>query len=93
MVDSSKNLTRKQRELERRTREILKVAKPILVREGFHALTMDRVASLMEYAKGTIYNHFPHKEEIVLALANDAMRLRKRLFEEAVSGEIGRAHV
>ena len=48
---------------------------------------MDRVASLMEYAKGTIYNHFPHKEEIVLALANDAMRLRKRLFEEAVSGD------
>jgi AcrR family transcriptional regulator len=56
-------LTRKQREIEQRTREILRVAKPILLREGFHALTMDRVAALMQYAKGTIYNHFPHKDK------------------------------
>jgi AcrR family transcriptional regulator len=74
-------LTRKQREIERRTGEILRVAKPILVREGFHALSMDRVAADMEYAKGTIYNHFPHKEEIVLALAVQSMELRRKLFE------------
>ncbi|MCU0710905.1 MAG: TetR/AcrR family transcriptional regulator [Pirellula sp.] len=61
-------LTRKQRELERRAAEILAVAKPILINEGFQALSMDRVAAQMEYAKGTIYNHFPNKEEIVLAL-------------------------
>jgi AcrR family transcriptional regulator len=76
-------LTRKQREIEQRTREILRVAKPILLREGLHALTMDRVAAQMQYAKGTIYNHFPHKEEIVLALAFDAMRLRRALFQVA----------
>ncbi len=74
-------LTRKQREIERRTAEILRVAKPILVHEGFHALSMDRVAAEMEYAKGTIYNHFPHKEEIVLALAVESMELRRKLFE------------
>jgi AcrR family transcriptional regulator len=74
-------LTRKQREIERRTGEILRVSKPILVGEGFHALSMDRVASEMEYAKGTIYNHFPHKEEIVLALAIESMDLRRKLFE------------
>jgi AcrR family transcriptional regulator len=74
-------LTRKQREIERRTREILRVSKPILVGEGFHALSMDRIAANMEYAKGTIYNHFPHKEEIVLALAVQSMELRRKLFE------------
>lgn len=78
-------LTRKQREIERRTAEILAVAKPILVREGFHALSMDRVAAEMEYAKGTIYNHFPHKEEIVLALAVQSMELRRKLFEFSAS--------
>jgi AcrR family transcriptional regulator len=78
-------LSRKQREIERRTAEILRVSKPILVREGFHALSMDRVASDMEYAKGTIYNHFPHKEEIVLALAFESMELRRKLFEHAVA--------
>lgn len=74
-------LTRKQREIEQRTREILRVSKPILLREGFHALSMDRIAADIEYAKGTIYNHFPHKEEIVLALAVQSMELRRKLFE------------
>ncbi|MCU0716307.1 MAG: TetR/AcrR family transcriptional regulator [Pirellula sp.] len=78
-------LTRKQREIERRTAEILRVSRPILLREGFHALSMDRVAAQMEYAKGTIYNHFPNKEEIVLALAVEAMQLRRRLFERAIA--------
>jgi AcrR family transcriptional regulator len=78
-------LSRKQREMERRAAEILRVARPILVREGFHALSMDRVASQMEYAKGTIYNHFPHKEEIVLALAAESMELRRKLFETAAA--------
>ena len=78
-------LTRKQREIERRATEILRVSKPILVREGFHALSMDRVAADMEYAKGTIYNHFPHKEEIVLALAFESMELRRKMFEFAAA--------
>ena len=46
---------------------------------------MDRVASQMEYAKGTIYNHFPNKEEIVLALAVQSMELRRSLFEMSAS--------
>ena len=75
-------LTRKQREIERRTSEILRVARPILVDEGFQGLSMDRVAAQMEYAKGTIYNHFPNKEEIVLALAAESMQLRRSLFEQ-----------
>ncbi|MFN7877617.1 MAG: TetR/AcrR family transcriptional regulator [Pirellula sp.] len=82
-------ITRKQRELERRAAEILSVAKPILIGEGFQALSMDRVAAQMEYAKGTIYNHFPNKEEIVLALAVQGMDLRRELFECASHVEGG----
>ena len=78
-------LTRKQREMERRAREILAVARPILLEEGFQGLSMDRVAAQMEYAKGTIYNHFPNKEEIVLALAVEGMQLRRELFSRAVA--------
>ena len=80
-------LTRKQREIEQRMLEILKVARPILLREGFQALSMDRVASQMEYAKGTIYNHFPNKEEIVVALAIQAVELRNALFHAAALDE------
>ncbi len=66
-----------------REAQILKLARPILLREGFNGLSMDRLASLMEYAKGTIYNHFPNKEEIVLALAVESIELRLSLFEKA----------
>ncbi|MFM7928313.1 MAG: TetR/AcrR family transcriptional regulator, partial [Pirellula sp.] len=76
-------ITRKQREIQQRTRDILRVAKPILIAEGFQALTMDRVAADMQYAKGTIYSHFPNKEEIVLELAIEAMKLRHKLFDKA----------
>jgi AcrR family transcriptional regulator len=44
---------------------------------------MERLASMMEYAKGTLYNHFPNKEEIVLALALESMELRFKLFDAA----------
>lgn len=85
IIDGMVELTRKQRELESRSLEILRVARPILIAEGFQGLSMDRVASQMEYAKGTIYNHFPNKEEIVLALAVESMELRRRLFEQSAS--------
>jgi AcrR family transcriptional regulator len=77
------NLSRKQREIKLREAEILKLARPILLREGYQALSMERLATLMEYAKGTLYNHFPNKEEIVLALAIESMELRYQLFQAA----------
>jgi AcrR family transcriptional regulator len=87
IIDGMVEITRKQREIQQRTQEILRVAKPILIAEGLQALTMDRVASHMQYAKGTIYNHFPNKEEIVLELAIEAMKLRHKLFDAAASGD------
>lgn len=76
-------LTRKQREIQEREVQILRLARPIMLREGYQALSMDRLATLMEYAKGTLYNHFPNKEEIVLALAVESMELRLQMFEAA----------
>jgi len=74
-------LSRKQREIAEREAQILRLARPILLREGYQALSMDRLAILMEYAKGTLYNHFPNKEEIVVALAIESMELRFQMFE------------
>lgn len=76
-------MSRKQREIQEREAQILRLARPILLREGYQALSMDRLAQEMEYAKGTLYNHFPNKEEIVLALAIESMELRFRMFESA----------
>ena len=75
--------TRKQREIQEREAQILNVARSILLTDGYHGLSMDRLAAEMEYAKGTLYNHFPNKEEIVVALALQSMELRRRYFEFA----------
>jgi AcrR family transcriptional regulator len=75
--------TRKQREINQREKLILDVALEMLVRDGYLGMTMDRIAAGCEYSKGTIYNHFPNKEEVVAALAVQTMNLRSDLFARA----------
>ena len=43
-------------------------------------MTMDKVAQEIEYAKGTVYQHFTCKEEIISALAKVATEKRHTLF-------------
>lgn len=81
--DMTSETTGKQREILERERQILALARPILVAEGYQGLSMDRLAAHMKYAKGTLYNHFPNKEEIVAALAIESLELRRGMFERA----------
>jgi AcrR family transcriptional regulator len=78
-------LTRKQREIQDRQRRILELALPMIVHDGYHGLSMDRIAESLEYSKGTIYQHFSCKEEILMALANEAMQRRLDLFRRAAA--------
>src|SRR5262245_12250553 len=78
-------LTRKQREIQQREERILEESRKLLLEEGYHGLSMDRIAEVLEYSKGTIYQHFPNKEEILLALANQSMERRLDLFRRAAS--------
>lgn len=76
-------LTPKQREILDREQRILAVARPMIVREGYHGLNMDRIAEQVGYSKGTIYNHFANKEEIILALALQTVEKRVAMFRRA----------
>jgi len=78
-------LTRKQREIAERERLILDTAAGMLVERGYLGLTMDRIAEATEYSKGTIYQHFPNKEEILAALAIESSERRVALFEKAAT--------
>ena len=78
-------LSRKQRELLEREARILDVAREMLLEHGYHGLSMDRIAESLEYSKGTIYQHFPCKEEILLALANQALEGRCAMFRRAAA--------
>ena len=76
-------LTRKERERTEREARILELARTMLGQVGYHGLSMDRIAAEMEYSKGTIYQHFRNKEEIILALANEALETRLEMFQRA----------
>jgi len=75
-------LTRRQRELFEREQLILDTAQIILQQEGQQSLTMERIAAEIEYSKGTVYNHFSSKEEIITAIScrcvNNLIELFKR---------------
>lgn len=75
--------TRKQREIRHREEQILCVARRHLCETGYLGLSMDRIAEEIEYSKGTVYQHFRNKEEILLALANAALQKRTELFQRA----------
>jgi AcrR family transcriptional regulator len=76
-------LTRKQREIQQRERLILDVAEKMLLRDGYLGLSMDRVAEAIEYSKGTIYQHFTCKEDMIVALLVRTLSVREELFVRA----------
>ncbi len=77
--------SRKQREIQEREQRILETAWPLLIEQGYLGLSMDRIAETLQYSKGTIYNHFSCKEEIIIALAIQTTEKRTRLFERAAA--------
>jgi AcrR family transcriptional regulator len=78
---------RKQRELQQREQFLLSVARTMLVQEGYHRLSLDRLATRSEYSKGTIYDHFPSKEDLVAALAVQSALARIDLMNKALQFE------
>ena len=65
---------RKQREFERREQDILQAALRLFDREDWQLVTIERIAQEAEIGKGTVYLHFPSKEDIWGRLALDFSR-------------------
>ncbi len=77
------NLTPKQQEIREREREILRVARAMFLEEGYFGLTMGKIAKRIGCAKGTVYFHFPCKEELIMALAEGFHERRQALLARA----------
>ncbi|MDH4361855.1 MAG: TetR/AcrR family transcriptional regulator, partial [Nitrospirota bacterium] len=57
---------RKKREYTQRESLIIDAARKLLLDRGYLDLNMDQIADVTEYSKGTIYQHFSCKEEILV---------------------------
>ena len=84
---STELMTRKERRYQEREAQILHVARSLLQEHGYAELTMDRIADAINYSKPVVYQHFPCKEEIVLALATQTALIRLKLHERVLQFE------
>lgn len=71
--------------LHAREDEILEQALAIISEQGIITLTMDKLVAKVSYSKGTVYNHFSSKEDVLAGLCNRNMRKVKELFSRAIS--------
>jgi len=65
-------LPRRERERLERRQAMLTAAQHVFATKGYEQATLDEVADLAEFGKGTLYNYFPDgKESILFALFED----------------------
>ena len=76
-------LSPKQREIIERDTLILEVARDMLLERGYFGLTMDRLAEASNCPKGTMYQRFGCKEDIILALAMQSLEHRSAMMARA----------
>ncbi len=76
-------LTPKQIEIATREDRILDAAMPMVGADGAAAINIDRIAKAIGVTRGTVYNHFAHKEDVLVALAARAVGRRMALFDHA----------
>src|SRR5215831_16972380 len=65
-ITAPRSLKEKQRQ--EREALILKAAEDVLMEKGYHETSIDEIASRVGIAKGTVYLHFPSKEDLVIAI-------------------------
>ncbi len=71
---------RSWKEKQRQEREalILQVAEEVLMEKGYYETSIEEIAARVGIAKGTVYLHFPSKEDLVVAIfERDMQKLRE----------------
>jgi AcrR family transcriptional regulator len=60
---------------ERKRAQILEAASRIFARRVYHLVSMEEVARVARVGKGTLYRYFPSKEDLYLAIVDEAFGL------------------
>ncbi|MDX2112077.1 MAG: TetR/AcrR family transcriptional regulator [Verrucomicrobiota bacterium] len=72
-----------QTTIDEREEKILDTARKIIDSEGVGGLTMEKVAARVTFSKGTLYNHFSSREDILVAVSSRCMDKHRQLFARA----------
>ncbi|EFH86205.1 TetR/AcrR family transcriptional regulator [Ktedonobacter racemifer] len=77
--------TLKEKQRQERERLILAAAEEVLYEKGYHDTSIDEIAARVGVAKGTVYLHFPSKEELVFAVFLHNFDAFVRAIDEALN--------
>ena len=69
-------------------RALLDAATEAFSHEGYHGANINRISSAAGYAKGTIYNYFPSKRALMLALIDEIAASHLEFVAEKVRQEV-----
>jgi TetR/AcrR family fatty acid metabolism transcriptional regulator len=78
----------KEKQRQEREELILQAAEEVLLEHGYYETSIDEIASRVGIAKGTVYLHFPSKEDLVIAIFTRDMRQLFAKVDEIVDAEI-----
>lgn len=71
---------------EARRTQLLEVAGRLFAKLGFHGLSMERLAETAGVSKPVLYQHFPGKRDLYLALVRDAVAEMEAQVSKALDG-------
>lgn len=72
-----------------RRAQLLAVARRVFGRNGFHSVSMDAVAKEAGVTKPILYDHFPSKKELYVALLEADLTTLERRVREALDAPVG----
>lgn len=68
-----------------REQELIGTALEIMAQDGAAGLTMDKVVARVPYSKGTVYNHFCSREDLLTGICNLGMESLAERFSRAAT--------
>jgi AcrR family transcriptional regulator len=81
--------TRRRMRGPERRKQLLEVARKVFGRRGYHTVTMDAVAREAGVTKPILYDHFPSKRELYLALLEADLETLAARLREALDASSG----
>mgnify|MGYP002277047376 CR=1 FL=1 len=81
----SDSLPGKQQKIAMRELELIQLAHQLVDQQGYASLTMDKLVAVSVYSKGTIYNHFASKEDLLSALGCYSIDFILELMDKAMT--------
>ena len=88
METSTTRRSLKEKQRQEREDLILQAAEEVLMEKGYHETSMDEIAARVGIAKGTVYLHFPSKEDLVIALFGRELQKVFQLIEHTMASTL-----